>query len=440
MQSFKPVRWKEGLFLRPHHLQQFALYLESLEFSRLCALESHSWGLTKLAIDGDALDNYKLEVTELQLVMPDGAFIDVPGNARLSTVLFERFMSDSGRPVPVYLGVRAREERRPQVVEGSGGQGIGRFTPVEQEVYDLDAGDGRAPVEFLEYDLRCFFGEESQQGYDTLPLAQLVGVGDPAHPVVIDRTFAPPSLTLNGSAALREIVRNVLDRLGVVQREWGSNRHALQADKLVIYQAVSACQPVLRDMAHDGLVHPRRVYHEMARLTGALLAAAGRSADDVMPYDHRQPGPVFEHLRALIDKHTPSVIEKRFHRFPMPRTDGDFAVDLPAEVHQAGARCYIEALADQSTHELPKLRMAAKIGSAAQIETLQRFFLPGIPAEMLPGPPPELGADAKGTYFRLKQEHEDWNEHVIADGNLTVSWRDAPQDVELVLVVILPKA
>ena len=79
------------------------------------------------------------------------------------------------------------------------------------------------------------------------------------------------------------------------------------------------------------------------------------------------------------------------------------------------------------------------ISSSSQIAALQSYALPGVPTEALPGPPPEVGRDAKGAFFRLKQEHEDWLKHVVASGDLTVSIRSAPEDVKLALVVTLPE-
>lgn len=440
MKLLKPIRWKEGMFLRPHHLQQFELYLESRESSRVQTLESYGWGLARLELRSEALANFTLDVAALQAVTPDGALIDVPGNGRLPSRSFEQFMTEPGKPLDVYLGVRAREERRPQVQPPTGGTGASRFLPVEREVFDLDAGEGRAPIEFLEYDLRLFFGEESRQGFEALPLTQVVGTGDPANPVMVERTFAAPAVLLQGAPALHNIARKVLERLSVVQRELGARRHAGDVDDLILYQAVSGYQPVLKDMVYDGLVHPRQVYRELARLAGALFyrAESGRSADEILPYDHRRPGEVFEHLRRLIEELTPKAIALPYNRFPMARSGEEFQIALPEEARKPGARSFIEVLADQSDHLVRPLMMGAKISSASQIAALQSYALPGVPNETLPGPPPEVGRDAKGTYFRLKQEHDDWVNHVIADGNLTVSIRNAPDDLQVALIVILP--
>ncbi len=440
MSTLKPIRWKEGMFLRPHHLQQFELYLESREYSRLRALESHSWGLAHLKVRTEALENYNFDVAELQAVLSDGTLISVPDNGRLPMRSFESFLVESGKPLTVYLGVRAREERRPHVLQGTDGQSTSRFMAVERDVYDLDAGEGRAPIEFLEFDLRLFFGDESQQGYEILPLSQVVGTGDPAQPVMIDRTFAPPSLTLHGSPALHDLARAVLDRLGVVQRELGGLRNQGDVDTLILYAMVSGYQPVLKDMVHDGMVHPRRVYQELARLAGTLFyrEKTGRSADEILPYDHRKPGHVFEHLRNLINELSVLAIKRKYQTFKMVRGAGtdEYEVELPAVAREPGARCFLEVLADESTHLVGAKMSAAIISSAKRIPELKGFALLGLPKEQLPGAPPEVGLGAKGTYYRIKQEHEDWLNYVVSAGNLAVSIRDSPGDFRVNLIVI----
>ena len=51
MKVLKPMRWKEGMFLRPQHFQHYDLYLESREVNRFHAAESYYWGLLRMEID-----------------------------------------------------------------------------------------------------------------------------------------------------------------------------------------------------------------------------------------------------------------------------------------------------------------------------------------------------------------------------------------------------
>ena len=62
MKVHKPVRWKEGMFLRPQHFQQYDRYLESREARRIQALEQHHWGLLHCEIDENSLNNYVFNI------------------------------------------------------------------------------------------------------------------------------------------------------------------------------------------------------------------------------------------------------------------------------------------------------------------------------------------------------------------------------------------
>ena len=114
----------------------------------------------------------------------------------------------------------------------------------------------------------------------------------------------------------------------------------------------------------------------------------------------------------------------------------EFEVELPPVAREPGARCFLEVLANESTHLVGVKMSAAIISSAKRIPELKGFALLGLPKEQLPGAPPEVGLGAKGTYYRLKQEHEDWLNYVVPAGNLAVAIRDAPTDFQVNLIVI----
>ncbi len=96
MKLQKPMRWKEGMFLRPQHFQQYDLYLENREFSRFQALERFGWGLLNVEVDEEALSNFTFDLKRLTAVLPEGALIDVPGNARIGRRSFDALMKEIG--------------------------------------------------------------------------------------------------------------------------------------------------------------------------------------------------------------------------------------------------------------------------------------------------------------------------------------------------------
>jgi type VI secretion system protein ImpJ len=51
MSWYTKVAWSEGLFLRPHHLQQNDRYHEHLLESRVRAATPYPWGFSEIEID-----------------------------------------------------------------------------------------------------------------------------------------------------------------------------------------------------------------------------------------------------------------------------------------------------------------------------------------------------------------------------------------------------
>jgi type VI secretion system protein ImpJ len=431
------------MFLRPHHLQQHDLHLEARESLLFRILQPHAFGLVHLRVQDDGLRNYTFAVSELRAVLPEGALVDVPDNARLPMRSFEMHMKEAGRPLDVSIGVRAREPRVAQTHAGSNGDGEARFVARDEEVYDLDVGRDAAPLEVLEYHLRLFFGDEPTHGYDTLPIARLVRTADPASPVALATDWSPPVLVLEASPLLREVARGVTDEIANVLRSLDQVAGSAEnINRLMLFQALAGSFPVLRELVQDGLVHPRLVHLELARVAGALFnrRQRGRTLDDIPPYDHRNPGPAFVHLRELIREWSEHVHVEDWKRLPMARQGDHFRVSIPPELRRPGCRYFIEAHAAESTGRIRPVMLTAKISAPDRIGALSTYALPGVPTEFMTGPPSELGPGQTGSFFRLKHEEQEWSGHVLPSAELEVFLLNAPGDLQLQLLVILPKA
>jgi len=429
------------MFLRPHHLQQLDLFLESRDIAYMQGLEHFGWGLVGLEIQEESLNNFVLAVKTLRAVFPNGTLIDVPGNARLPSRTLDRNAAEAGRPLDVAIGVRQLEGRRPQAPAEGGGAGEARFATVTDEVYDLDAGRDPTTIEQFEFDLRFFVGEEPSHGYETLPLARLVLTGNPGRPIQHAPGFAPPALVLAASSALHQSVRAVVERLATVLRKKAEALASERPLELVSFQAMSSTLPVLKDMVQDGKIHPRRAYQEMARLAGTLLFRdqRGRSFDDIPAYDHADPGPVFGRLRTMIEELSEIDFVQRYQVIPMERTGDIFRVGLPATGRVPGVRLFLQVTAIESQPKVRGLLQVAKISTPARIDTLKQFALPGIATELMPSAPPELPGGQSGSFFRLKlEEGTEWATSVVPGGALAAHLLGALQDVRLTLVIVFP--
>ena len=441
MDTLRPVRWREGMFLRPHHFQQLELNLDALQVARVRALEPHAWGLVRLELDPEALTNFTIAVKALRAVFPSGALVDVPSNARVPSREVAAQLRGGGQTVDVHLGIRGREDRVPQARPDGPEASLGRFTIVEHETLDLEEAGEPVPVERLCYSARLFVGDESSHGYETLPLVRLAATGSPAEPVRVDPSFGPPALQLAGSPALLATTSAVAQRLALVLREMRQKGLGADPRNPLLFISLNSALPVLRDLAEEGDVHPRVAYRELARLAGSLLFRdeGGRSEDDIPPYVHEHPAPVFDRLRQIILDLSEPVIVKRWHRLPMSRAGDVFQTALPVEFRQPGVRLFLEVVVSTSQAQVRDLMARAKVSGPTRIPFLTQHFVPGIANEAMPGPPPELPPPQVAPFFRLKlEEGDEWIRYAVGSEELAVSILAAPPDLQLNLVVILP--
>ena len=77
------VVWSEGLFLRPHHLQQGDRYLEHLVEGRTSRITPYPWGFSEFEIDRDLAQQNKFGLRRAAGIMPDGLPFRMPGDCPL---------------------------------------------------------------------------------------------------------------------------------------------------------------------------------------------------------------------------------------------------------------------------------------------------------------------------------------------------------------------
>ena len=102
----KKVIWNEGMFLTPHHFQQWDRYNETLFAERLQSLSPFGWGVSDLSIDTDGLINGSFTLLGFRGILPDGLMIRTPDQDMLpETRSITELFPPSSDHLDVYLGV-----------------------------------------------------------------------------------------------------------------------------------------------------------------------------------------------------------------------------------------------------------------------------------------------------------------------------------------------
>lgn len=441
MDVLKPVRWSEGLFLRPQHFQQWELYLEARESMRLAAIEPFGWGLIHCDYDLAPLDNFVLSIRRLRAVFPEGALVDVPTNAELPGQGFEQYLSAPGSRVLVSLGLRRREDRVAQTSETGGMLEGTRFSVTPDQVSDLESGEGQVTIDRLRYQLRFFFGDEPTLGHETVPLMRLARTGEASRPVVVDQGFAPPALVLAGSPFLLGKTRDVASHIIQTVRNLKANLSPTDVHRAVLFQALSGAVPVLRDLLQDGQIHPRVAFCELARLAGSLLYRDDKweYGERIPTYDHRDPGPGFEFLQRMIERLSKEVPPERWSSYAFSHEGDYFHLSLPQEATNPGVMLFLVADSPSSEHRIPAVMESARISTADRLPERDRYFLPGVNKRPVDARPEGVPLSVTGRLFRLfPDETSEWRDEILPAGNLAVALIGTPPDLSLSLGILAP--
>src|ERR671912_163912 len=263
--------WSEGLFLRPHHLQQSDRYLENLLQSRVRHVTPYPWGFSTLEIDRDLAQQSKFALRRAAGVMPDGTPFDMPDNSPLPPPID---VPESAAKQVAWLRMPVASPNTREVEDGAA-DSASRYVPGTEMLIDstsllrveeeIDVAHPR-----LAFELR----KTAKPGYVGLSVARILEVRD--RTIVFDEKFAPPLL----ACAAHPVVDGWIDRV----IGWMDNkveelaRYAadptagggLQSADYFVLQLLNRHIPVLKHFRRSRYVHPERLFEELLRIAGEL--------------------------------------------------------------------------------------------------------------------------------------------------------------------------
>lgn len=328
------IHWFDGMFLQPHHLQQFSRGLDEALTHRTRLLSPQQWGVYRMEIDQEALTGGRFALDQLEVVLPDGLVIQSEHLAvRLERDLapFEERLRD-GETLAIHLAVPSGG---PKTVEAEGGEDVGypvryRAQPAV-EVVDETTGGNAAPITFLRVSARLLAGEEDRSGCEVLPLAEVVYANDAFR--LTD--FIPPTILVTEESAIGDIVRKLCMAIraratenagtfdaAVRQHETGKTLET----RFQSYGLVASLLP-LEQMVGLECFRPVDIYMALCRVMGELSTLR---PDDVLPpsapkYEHLDLrgtfGALDERIRELL-----RPLETNYEQLEVRGADGTFEI------------------------------------------------------------------------------------------------------------------
>lgn len=465
MKSQRPLFWHQGLFLQPHHFQQFDQYQQSLLLPLKEQISPFFWGVIQHRINKEALKNQTFEIHQANLVFPEGTWVEFPGNSLLQSRAFDHAWVETDKPFTVYLGLRklAPDASNAAVLENSDGLSdtaarLVTFKDAE-EINDLyDASGPRASLKRLHYLLRIFWENEieSLSDYDLIPIAQLLREGDE---ILLSREFIPPCLSVSGSDSLFKMLKSVRDQVASRCRQLQEYKSPKEMQVssfdteymvyLLALRSLNRYAPALFHLLEAKNVHPWQVYGLFRQIVGELssfsdrINALGETANDMrlMPfYDHNDLTHCFKEATTLITELLNDIIIGPEHIVRLEKDELGFRAEIPPEALDRRNEFYLVIRSKTGEAELKKaLNNVVKICSIDHMPTLISRALPGISLEQSKIPPPGLPRRSDSQYFRLDRSDSLWRQ-IERSQNIQIYWENPPEDLYAELVVLKKQA
>ena len=413
------VHWTEGLFLRPHHLQQGDRYLESAIESRARHVTPYPWGFAELEIDRDLAQQSKFALRRAAGVMPDGGLFDFPALSPAPTPI-DAPEAAAGQLVWLTMPARADNAREvsPERSENAARYVVGAETVIDSTSHLRIEEEIEVAYPRLAYEIR----KTAKPGYVGLPIARIVEVHD--RTLVFDEKFAPPLLVCAAHPTVEGWLDRVVGWIGAKLDElarYASDATAgggLQSADYLMLQMLNREIPVLKHFHASRYVHPERLYEEFLRIAGELatFATQERRAREYGAYNHDDLEIVFAPVLRDIQDFLSARLDRRAIRLELiERAPNAFISTIKDRTLFRNATFVLEVSARRPLTEIQQnLPAFLKVGPNTKMNEIVHAHLPGINLVHLPTPPPQIRAITDHVYFYFDRTSPLWPEFSVA--------------------------
>jgi len=413
MSWYSKVFWSEGLFIRPHHLQQNDRYIEHLIDKRVRHVTPYPWGFDQLEIDQDLAQQSKFGLRRASGVMPDGTPFDIPADSPIPDAI-DVPDGTAGQIAWLVMPLAAPNTRE---VDEATAETASRYTRSSETFIDSTSSlrieeEVEIALPRLTFELR----RTSKPGYMALGIARVLEVRDKN--VLFDDRYVPPMLVSAAHPVISGWINRVIGWIDAKLEELAryavdpSSGGGLQSVEYLVLQLLNREIPSLIHLQRSGYVHPERLYEQLLHLAGELatFVTQERRARDYPAYDHDNLENVFaplmrdlqEFLSAQLGRRAIrlEIIERAQNAFISPIRDRSLFRNATFVLEVTALRPLIEI-----QNDFPHL---FKVGPNTKMNEIVHANLPGVPLVHLPTPPPHIRAITDHVYFYMDRKSQLW--------------------------------
>ncbi len=423
MSKYRKIVWNEGMLLTPHHFQQSDNYHEELLNSRMQSVMQYDYGVLNLEVNSEAIANGNFQISNCRAVLSDGLMINVPDAEAVPDMrpVGNHFKVEADK-LGVHLAIPAKKagEANIQASGAATGNGNLRFLQEGSLVKDETTGSNEQPMAYAKSNLRIIFDDELRDGFTSIKIAELQRT--PTGQLKISDDFIPPILKITASMWVTNMLRQVVEilitksgSLGEQRRHSNASLADFTTSEVAVFWLLNTINASIPAMAHyfrSPLIHPEKLYLEMAALVGKLMTfSIEMHPKDIVKYDHDDLYFTFSTLSAQLRELLETVIPSRCVPIPLEKTrDTLYVGRIDDERLLKEASFYLAVRA-----QLPEAKLiegvprVVKVASRDVIDSVIGSALPGVVLTLASPPPAPIPARVGFKYFHLDSIGPYWN-------------------------------
>ncbi|GAA5786013.1 type VI secretion protein [Chitiniphilus shinanonensis] len=414
MLKAKRVLWGEGMFLRPQHFQQQALFSDNAVAEALQAVQRHAWGLHSLELDHAALKSGLIRADQLSVSFHDGTRFTAPAREPLPLSRDLNEIPQVGVETTLYACLPNLNPYGGNTAAGDApGSRPSRYRNAHANIADLYTQALEADLTTLEMDVRLMVEEENRDGYDSVPVARLVK--DATGQWRAHEEYLPPMTTIGASPVLPRLIRRLLDIL-LVKSESLAGAHREKARAVMEYgttdiasfwllHTVNRNFARLNHLLHAEPLHPEELYMALAEFCGELLTFSSiYTLADLPPYRHDNLAETLpkldEQIRELLD----TVISARYAVIPLTQPKPSFYIGrLESDRLLDNVDFYLSVQSDlPAAQVIESVPFKFKIGAPDDVEKILNSALRGVSLAHAAQTPSAIPVRVGNHYFALE--------------------------------------
>jgi type VI secretion system protein ImpJ len=422
MSKYRKIVWNEGMLLTPHHFQQWDNYHEELLNTKLRSLVPYDYGILDLQVNNEAIANGNFQISNCHAVMPDGLLVNVPDAEAVPDMrpVGNHFATEAVK-LGVHLAVPARKMGEANFQANGAKTNINlRFLQEGAMVKDETSGTNEQPLAYAKNNLRIIFDDELRDGFTSIKIAELERT--PTGQLKLSDDYIPPILKVGASIWLGNLLRQLVEilitksgSLGEQRRQRNASLADFTTSEVAVFWLLNTINASIPSMAHffrSPLVHPERLYLEMATLVGKLMTFSVEfHPKDIVKYDHDDLYFTFSNLSGVLKELLETVIPSRCVAIPLEKTRDTLYVGRIEDERLLKEAAFFLAVRSQ----MPEAKLIEGVPRVVQsasrdaIDSVIGAALPGVVLTHSNPPPAPIPTRVGFKYFMLDTIGPYWN-------------------------------